>query len=270
MKVYIEKTKNDKYGQCSICGKYDKFSCDHIPPKNCGNNKPVYYDHFIPDRFNPGRMKFSHEYSQNGVKFFFICSSCNNLLGSKYDTDLMLFRNSILLKNNSEKELPNLNNVINSVIGHLLATIPYSSNKINKDLREYFASKDISILNNYSLFCFFYPYTDHIFILRDYMTVNVLNENDKKFRGMLSSLYFYPFAFILSEKQDFCKGIDLIKAASIKQNAIQLFANDWELDGEVLTPNWPCDVHDYLNGTECLITIKDEAAHSIITKGIKK
>lgn len=265
--MYEELIKNKKYGQCSICGKYGKFSYDHVPPKNCGNNNKVYYDHFIPDRFNPERPTISHDHSQNGVKFYFICESCNNLLGSKYDIDLMLFREKLLSDSLSPK-IPNLNHVIKSIIGHLLAATPFNSIKINKDLRELFASDDTSILNNYSLFCFFYPYKDHIVILRNYMIVNLIEKSDKMLKGLLSSLYFYPFAFILSEKQEFCKGVDLIKSASIKSDIIQFSINDWKLNGEILTPNWPCDVHDNTNGTQCLITIESEAKHSIVTRTI--
>lgn len=94
--------------------------------------------------------------------------------------------------------------------------------------------------NKYSLFCLGSPYKDSIFILRNYVTA-FLNTNQKRLAGLLSSMYFYPFAFILADKQPFQYGSDLLTFLRTNKPARLSFSlYDWrELDGSWLGPTWP-------------------------------
>lgn len=80
------KEKRDKTGQCNICGKTEQLTWDHVPPKNCFNNKRTEYNSLFSELISEDKR---FEIAQSGIKFRTICRDCNNsLLGSKYDTEL--------------------------------------------------------------------------------------------------------------------------------------------------------------------------------------
>ncbi len=115
-----------KSGYCRICGRYGRFTEDHIPPEKCFNGKPIYVN-----------RPYNYEIAK-GLKVNSICEQCNNkLLGGQYDNELKSFvsqiddnyllsvEHSILFKNaliHIDKE-----KVLRGVLGHLLSC--YGSQK---------------------------------------------------------------------------------------------------------------------------------------------
>ena len=237
-------------GICSICLKEKFLSDDHVPPKCCGNNKDSYYRRFTPEYLD-GSSNGKLIHSQNGVKLRTICNKCNNDLGTIFDVDLERFYKSSLAQINKQSKFYSFDllKVIKAVIGHFLASAkPYDKPQDN-DMRKFYnsnADKDVEeFANKYSLFCLGYPYKDSIFILRDYVTV-FLHPNQKKIEDLLSSMYFYPFAFILTHNQTLQYGCNLLtffRANKIGRLSISL--DDWrEIDGNMLGPTWPAIADD--------------------------
>lgn len=192
--------RQKKFGKCSICGMGAELSADHIPPKCCGNGSDTYYIQFTPAFLGEG-VKCKPLHSQNGLIFANICHNCNNTMGSKYDIHLQRFRDCVLSLIN---ETPysgkfNLENVCKSVIGHFLAASRYDSCVFAQSMRNYYLNDDKTIYEKYSLLCAYYPYKNSIFSLNNYVPINLCGDSIPE--GMISSLYFYPFAFIFCEKQ---------------------------------------------------------------------
>jgi len=157
-------------GYCRICGKFEKLSSDHIPPKSCGNNGKVSIT--IND------IKFI---SQNGFNCKTICEHCNNeLLGSKYDKEFKKlydridsFRKSRLITSNNLLEIDiNVKDFLRSILGHLLAVSVVGKESIENTLkqeidREFFVMeeyrkfilKEKDELNDIDIYYWYYPYT---------------------------------------------------------------------------------------------------------------
>lgn len=237
-------------GICSICLKENILSDDHVPPKCCGNNNDSYYRRFTPEYLDgSSKMKLIH--SQNGFKLRTICNKCNNDLGTIFDVHLMKFYKITLaqIKKQNTFYSFDLLKVIKAVIGHFLASAKPQDVPQDNDMRIFYNSnndKDVEeFANKYSLFCLGYPYKDSIFILRDYITI-FLHPNQKKIEGLISSMYFYPFAFILTHKQIFHYGCDLLTFfRANKTGRISISLYDWrEIGGNMLGPTWPAIADD--------------------------
>lgn len=73
-----------KSGYCRICGQYRKFTADHIPPRSCFNNIPIYVNSPYEKRI------------EKGLKVQSICAKCNNeILGGGCDNELKSFATQI-------------------------------------------------------------------------------------------------------------------------------------------------------------------------------
>ena len=91
-------TSNDQYrvahtarateDLCTICQQHSTLIWDHVPPKGSwvfGKTKVS----MRPSLNLAGDPKLRE--SQNGLKFRTLCRECNNLLGTKYDPEIMDF-----------------------------------------------------------------------------------------------------------------------------------------------------------------------------------
>lgn len=231
---------------------------DHIPPKCCGNKSDTYYFQYALEFLVEGeRCKLRH--SQNGLTFVNICHNCNNAMG-KYDIHLQGFRNWVLSCINktpcSDKFV--LEKVCKSVIGHVLAASSYDSCIFSQAMRKYYLDDDKTIYDVYSLFCTYYPYKNRIFSLNNYVPFSLnnyapLNSSDDNIpNGMISSLYFYPFAFIFCEKQSSGIFIDLFEICKNSRLILEMRVDDWRNKA----PTWPAIV-DYSHGVLTSAAISD-------------
>lgn len=239
----VEYVGKNKYALCSICELKRKMSEDHIPPKCCGNNGKVYYRRFSPEYIGKQAKPLRDLYSQNGIKFRYICSDCNNLLGTKYDDELGDFKNIILkiINGNKEEYQINVDKIVKSVIGHFLASSERDNCTHSVAMRDYFFDRVVDdFYNNYSLYVYFYPYKEQVFIMKEYMVVDLQNTNINNY--LLSSLYFYPFAFVFSEKRFDKNGTDLLEFVKGKTN-LKISTSDWYYeDGRIKEFSWPAVV----------------------------
>ncbi len=231
-----------KKGKCAICGKEAELSYDHIPPKCCGNNGDSYYISFTPECLGGNTKITRHKHSQNGIKFQNICSECNNGLGARYDKELGYFRQFML--DVIEKKKPSkgfdLRKVVKGLIGHLLAASKYDTSLPAEMMRDFYLDKNDKLLNSFSFMTCYYPYQKNIFILKNYIPITIGMAKTKP-EGMLSSLYFYPFAFILCDKQELPFGIDLFEALKVAPLQLKFLFSDWQ--GK--SPIWPVAIDDH-------------------------
>ncbi len=237
-------------GVCSICLEEKILSDDHVPPKCCGNNKDSYYRRFTPEYLEE-TSKLAPIHSQNGVKLRTICNKCNNDLGAIYDVELEKFYKSSLAQLSKEKAFYpfDLLKVVKAVIGHFLASAKPQNIPQDNDMRNFCNSDDEKTIKafsqKYSLLCLGYPYKASIFILRNYVTA-YLKTSEKQIPGLLSSLYFYPFAFIFTRKCSLSYGTDFLNfLLSDDKQLLSISLTDWcETDGNLLCPTWPAVADD--------------------------
>lgn len=229
--------KQKKHGKCAICGKMAKLSIDHIPPKCCGNSADTYYIQYTPDYLGKG-AKRKPMHSQNGLTFTHICENCNNIMGSKYDTHLQIFRDKVLsmINGQTNHEQFDLKKVCKSVVGHFLAASSDDQSTFAKTMRDYYLGDNTAIYADHTLLFSYYPYKNAIFSLNDYSVINLCGDSIPE--GMLSSLYFFPFAFIFCQKQIVNFGIDLFEVCRNNCLSLRVSSKDWENKAA----NWPAIV----------------------------
>ena len=241
MSINIKK-KNKKYGLCSICEKNSLFSKDHIPPKCCGNQGK-----FIFTRLVTPTNERKNYIAQNGITFSFICNDCNNNMGSWYDEELAKFRNLILElseKGSSEIKVDFLK-ILKCIVGHFLASYERGNSKLQNSMKNLYFDKvsdENNFFDEYSLYCFLYPFEDKIFILNEYLVKNVLKTSNDD--GFYSSLYFYPFAFLITKKDKFGPHANLTNSLLTKE-AFTISGKDWyDENNELKSYVWPADISD--------------------------
>lgn len=236
------KVKGKNYGTCSICCKKNKrMSKDHIPPQCCGNKGRFTYTKLVKEARMPKEL-----IAQNGITFHFICEECNNFMGTNYDRSLADFRNLFfeLMEKGTSDVIIDFNKVAKCIAGHFLVSYEYCDSIIQERLRAFFNDTENKndFLDNYSLYCYLYPYEENIFILNEYYSYSFTE--DKKDDGFYSSLYFYPFAFLLAEKNKFGTRSDIIYC--IQNNApFNAFSKDWYVGDKLKSPLWPADVNNF-------------------------
>lgn len=235
------KVKGKNYGTCSICGKKNKrMSKDHIPPQCCGNKGRFVFTRLVKEEREPKEL-----IAQNGITFHFICNECNNFMGVNYDKTLADFRNLFfeLKEKGSSGLIIDFNKVAKCIVGHFLASYEYCDSVTQNNLRAFFQDTDKKneFMENYSLYCYLYPYEKNLFILNEYASCSFTeNKNDD---GFYSSLYFYPFAFILTEKNKFGIRSDILYCI---QNEVPFIAlsKDWQDGDKCKSPIWPADINN--------------------------
>lgn len=241
---------NDKKRiKCPICGKYSIPTQDHVPPKCCDNKgKRIIHYFYTRKGGEPAKKE-----TQKGVHYDFICSDCNNrLLGSDFDIEFKKFYDAAVSSSNDKVHwIGDINKVSKCILGHILATNKYSSATWDKEIRNYIHNDVIP--KSISLNLFYYPY-DAIFTIKHAVPIMVFENNGRRnydcpSNTMLDCLYFFPFAFIVSEKSVFARGIDLLEKVINNDNQIELDKNTWvdSIHNKLLPTCWPCMIS---NGKE--------------------
>lgn len=236
-------TAKKKRVRCPICGKYEIPTKDHVPPKSCNNKSDVVRKFIFPSINGTKKDRII----QGGLSFSYICPKCNNdILGAKTDKELADLYKVVF---NSKEDIVawegNINNLVKSVFGHILATGEYSKVTYEKEMR-LFVKKGI-LPERTHLYLLYYPYND-VFLIRTVIPFEYFNRatpvrkmNDNK---IVSCFYFYPLAFIVADANYYSEAIDLIDALQNNQNKITLskhsFSNPYTKN--MLPPCWPCQM----------------------------
>lgn len=255
--------------RCPICGKYEFPTKDHVPPKSCNNKNDVVRKMVFPSIEGVKKDKII----QGGLSFSFICPTCNNdLLGAKTDKELAELFNTVTdSKNDVVVWEGDINNLVKSVFGHILATGEYSKVTYDREMRS-FIMKGL-MPNHTHLYLLYYPYND-VFLIRTVIPFEYFRRvsparrmNDKR---IVSCFYFYPFAFIVADADYYSGAIDLIEMLKNNQNTINLsklsFLNPYTKS--LLPPCWPCQIGEQSENdtVDVVLSGKEGANAQIVLK----
>lgn len=192
-------TLGAKSGRCNLCGSHGQLTEDHIPPKGAIRITQMEMLHLIQVlsascSMSRGRL------SQDGVKFRTLCGRCNNdLLGTRYDRELIRYVNSIGTILKSSLRLPPRINVpvvpqkvMRAVVGHILAfgLDRRADGPFEIAMAEYFLDDTRSLPDDMKLYYWVYPHQSQV-IIRDAALTSVKIKEPVIFK----LLKFFPLAF---------------------------------------------------------------------------
>lgn len=192
-------TLGPKTGHCNICGLHGQLTEDHIPPKGAIRITQMEMLHLIQVLSAPGSLSRGR-LSQDGVKFRTLCGRCNNdLLGTRYDPELIRYVNSVATILKSSLRLPSRVNVpavpqkvMRAVVGHILAfgLDRRADGPFEIAMAEYFLDDTRPLPGDMKLYLWVYPHQSQV-IVRD----AVLSSTKIKEPVIFKLLKFFPLAF---------------------------------------------------------------------------
>ena len=215
-------TKRAEYDRCNICGKMEKLTDDHVPPKFWHNSSIKRYSQGL-GTYNPEGTQNQFPWkARQGITFKSLCSDCNNrILGSETDRSLQQLCESV--KKNMRVGSKHFNcrikpnRVAQAVAGHMLAAKDYYDDEcsIDTELRKYVLNPSQMPPENMSLCYFLYPH-NCIVIGRDFVVGKAINMNEsyRLPEGTISCIYSYPMGFLLLSDKQKLKLPDLFYYAS--------------------------------------------------------
>jgi hypothetical protein len=214
-------------GYCRICGKWDKLTVDHVPPKSCGNINKI--------EINYGKGKLI---SQNGLNCKTICGQCNNtLLGRNYDKELIkLYSDVMSLLNTTVPETMDfsvdVNSLVRCLLGHFIAINVYDekravqnllSEKLNDEKYIFgtyrkFVNCETNSLDDIICYYWYYPYNE-IKMIPYFAKANVLDLD--KPRAVFGTLIkFFPIALYLINNESSSAYLNGVNAIDFSANKI--------------------------------------------------
>lgn len=220
--MYYKKNKKKPQDICNICGKLAKMTWEHVPPQCCDNIGFVK----INKIFNIENVNLKLD-SQNGMKYRTLCDNCNNvILGGKPDQAFKDFYNQTKTFLANAKSINDVGiieidlvSVIKCLFGKFLAMDEtYSEDKISKSMREFILNNKIN--DNVHVYFRLYPYNT-IIQTRTHTTRQVCGQKYST-SGVISLLYFYPFAFVVSSEKEDLGMADLIDYIDFNKPFIRL------------------------------------------------
>jgi hypothetical protein len=224
---------------CNICGRVCKLSRDHIFPKGLGLPKVIVIRSPLGSP-----LKYPDSLSECGLVQKTICRECNNLLGYKYDQDLIKLIKSASLQCNQMNNLRNIgltipniqlelsfipDRVARSVTGHLLAARVSEQGLTVPDMQKFVLEEEYCLPPNYHLYMWFCPLHDPLVTLENvYIHLPTMS-------ALIYETYkVFPLAFLFSNNDMKISGsVDLL---GYKHNSPQ----DVRIDMmNYPNPQWP-------------------------------
>ena len=258
-----------KHDKCNICGKSADLTEDHVPPKFWHNSKEKRYSQGL-GTYDPLQTEKAFPWkSRKGIVFRSICGDCNNrILGSSKDKALQEFcdqvRNHIINHRIYTSYINcsiDANLTAKAVTGHMLAAKGYYDDKttVDKILREYVLDDAALPPDDMQLLYFYYPW-QYIVVGRD-IVVSRLGKNEDRYavpEGMISCIYSFPLAFILTDKKQNLHMLDLFSYCRNgvvgKQDVLFNYKSMYYPGtNEVRNPFWPANISDDKDGTQMLL-----------------
>ncbi|GHT91369.1 hypothetical protein FACS1894140_1850 [Spirochaetia bacterium] len=222
-----ELKRGQNEGYCRICGKWDKLTIDHVPPKSCGNLNKIEID------YGKGKL-----ISQNGLNCKTICSQCNNtLLGRNYDQEIIKLYNDVLsLSNSTVPETMDfsvdVNSLVRCLLGHFIAINVYDENKSVQNILSdkindgkyifgtyrKFVNGETSSLDDIICYYWYYPYNE-IKMIPYFAKANVLDLD--KPRAVFGTLIkFFPVALYLINDKSSSASLNGVNKIDFNTNKI--------------------------------------------------
>ena len=222
MDEYYKKIKKNRIDICNVCGQKAKLTWEHVPPKSCGNYGNVKVNRIF--KLDKIQEKLD---SQNGVKYRTLCENCNNnILGANADIAFAELYNATKdfienAKNLTETKTIKINlvQVLKCLFGKFLAMgETFQEDKISNAMREFILKDKLD--KNLHVYFRIYPYKTMIHA-RSYVSKQVsgIKYNTD---GLISILYFYPLAFVISSDNEDIKLNDLTKYIDFQNPEIDI------------------------------------------------
>lgn len=235
---YIKIKRKDKIEKCNICESHGKLSWDHVPPKG----SIIYENVEIKSILSRNKLTCPKELSQNGTKFRTICTNCNNLLGSWYDTEfnttIWELIEEVYAKFGEENSVEIMFRPVlflKSLFGHLLAAKGnFENTLIDQEMRRFLLDKH-EYKTSLKVFCWFHPYPS-IEVARDISLVD-FNSGDN---STLSILKMYPVGFYVTlENCRDTNGLhEITKNTTINVEGYSTMKINID-SARIKEPNWP-------------------------------
>ena len=258
--------------RCNICGAMSKMTDDHVPPQCWNNSKRKYYSQGF-GLCDPPKKKehcFPH-ITGNGIKFRTICEKCNTTVLGPKDKALSEFIKQIETYIKRQGNISSIfnctiyaNSVAKAIVGHMLAAKEYYDESTNIDnvLRSYVLDEAALPPSEMQLLYFYYPYKS-IVIERDVVLpqVHYKDERYKKPVGIISCLFSYPLAVILSNKHENLQLHDLFAYGrshpSTKTDVVfNLNTRFYPGTKQPRDPLWPINISDEKDGSSFMLSGK--------------
>ncbi len=242
------KKKNHR-GYCSICGRCEELTCDHVPPKGCISVSEVELRNLsqLHQKEEPKHRKIL----QSGVKFKTICSNCNNtLLGKIYDKELKKISEEIskiakakevLVLPDKSKTRISPQKLARALVGHLLAACiskdtenPPKSAPMYDAMRSFFLNQNQKLDERLEIFYWYYPSKKQV-VLRGFGTC--LSYPGPFIIG--DYLKFFPLAYAIYWDRDKTAKLNLTKLQGLD---VVKFDDERDIEinlRQVVSLNWP-------------------------------
>lgn len=207
----IMETRGPEVGICNICGRNERLTIDHTPPKGYARAVPVRITHIV-DRVGAERAKRDQRpmKSNDGVKYRTLCARCNNdLLGGVYDHGLIDFGQKVDALLTTGLHIPATSivrvqpqKIMKSVLGHICAQGigRYEKGKITEPLRDYLIDPNAAAPGLFRMHYWTYPYRSRI-LMRD-AVLGTIGASPRQ-TSMIWLLKSYPIGFVITWDLDF-------------------------------------------------------------------
>lgn len=219
-------------GYCLICGRYGSLSWDHVPPQGSITITRVEQVH-LTELMGVDPAPVIGVKSTNGSKFKTICGGCNSKhIGTNDQEVARVFRELTGRVKHHFKYASNHLNYITiefdaikfcrAMIGHVLSATTVQecqsqpvSSPYYSPLQDFVMGNNFAIDETHDIYCWFYPYRRHT-------SVKMFAFKNRGHICTLSTLSFFPLAFLLTEKG---KGIYPAGATKIELSDPRLYVN---------------------------------------------
>ncbi|EGL0037617.1 metal-binding protein [Escherichia coli] len=233
----IKYTRIDN-GYCQICGKYQKLSQDHVPPK-CVTLPGAVEQKLITEVM--GKKSIKGVKAHHGSVFKTICSVCNNNLSIfdseiKRVTDKLNFKIECFIRNPFSaysfiSEDIDAKNYLRGIVGHVLAAVPnIACQKDNfeapffEPLRRFVIGTNDDIEKTHAFYYWFYPHRMNV----AGSSFSIFDVSLPKGKGlsMAACLYFYPVAILIVENgKEFSEVYDIAYKLTVNDKKLYLNLN---------------------------------------------
>jgi hypothetical protein len=207
MEIQYVKLKREKVGKCNLCRRTRPLTWDHVPPQ--GSLQPTAVEvRSVFAALTGNKAGFPPSESQNGVKYRTLCKSCNEFLGSKYDTVIKEFAKTVAGYLRSSLSLPNPIHhrtkpaaIVRGILGHLIAAkIQTDDALFDKEVAPCILDESQPVPSNIHVFYWLFPY-DIVCTIRDVGIASLADRNDSI--GYCQLLKYFPIAYLISDRTSY-------------------------------------------------------------------
>ncbi len=197
------------YGICRLCGKYDKLSFEHIPPKKAFNNKQILLR--TVDKLIAEKSNFREPFNK-GLGKYSLCERCNNLTGTWYGSAFVDFVEQGLayyesIKNNKILALPysiRPLNVLKQILMMMLAMQPENAPNFHQELIRYLMNrKSLRLPSEYKVFIYYFTAGQFRFESGS----AILNFDNGSMGLVLAEITIPPFGYFITSEDNSRKSL---------------------------------------------------------------